>query len=382
MGKIQQLWDEQRQSLWLDDISRAMLNSGALEKQITQDGIRGVTSNPTIFEKAIAAGHAYDDQVADLIREGKSSGEIFEAVEVQDIRNACDLFTGLYEASGGNDGYVSIEVAPEFARDTEGTIGEARRLWASVDRPNLMVKIPGTAEGIPAIRQALTEGISINVTLLFSVERYEQVANAYVEALETRHGRGESIETLASVASFFVSRVDTLIDPKLDEVARSATGGDQATSDLAQKLQGKIAVANAKLAYATFQEIFEGERFAPLRAAGGNVQRPLWASTGTKNPAYSDVLYVESLIGPDTVNTMPGKTIEAFLDHGVITRTVDVGVDEARQAIADLATVGIDLRAMTAQLEEEGIASFAKSFDALISGVEGKRSALAETVAS
>ena len=378
MGKIQQLWDDQKQSLWLDDISRTMLQTGALEKQITQDGIRGVTSNPTIFEKAIASGKAYDDQVADLIRAGKSSGEIFEAVEVDDIRDACDLFADLYKASGGQDGYVSIEVAPEFARDTEGTIAEARRLWTSVDRPNLMVKIPGTAEGIPAIKQALTDGISINVTLLFSVERYADVANAYVEALETRHAAGQSIETLASVASFFVSRVDTLIDGQLGEKIK---GGDPEVAEKAGALEGKIAVANAKLAYQKFLEIFESERFAPLRAAGGNVQRPLWASTGTKNPNYSDVLYVESLIGPDTVNTMPGKTIEAFVDHGRITRSVDTGVAEARDAVAKLAEVGIDLRAATAQLEDEGIASFAKSFDSLISGVEGKRAALAETVA-
>ena len=380
MTKIQDLWDQQRQSVWLDDISRTMLGSGSLQKQIEQDGIRGITSNPTIFEKAIAAGDAYDDQIADLIRGGKSSGEIFEAVEVDDIRDACDLFADLYRDSGGNDGYVSIEVAPEFARDTEGTFGEVRRLWKSVDRPNLMVKIPGTAEGIPAIRQALTEGISVNVTLLFSVERYADVANAYVEALEARHARGESIETLASVASFFVSRVDTLIDKQLDE--RIAGASDAPAADLARSLKGRIAVANAKLAYQTFLEIFESDRFAPLRAAGGNVQRPLWASTGTKNPDYSDVLYVDSLIGPDTVNTMPAKTIQAFLDHGVIARTVDQGVDEARQAIADLEQVGVDLRAATAQLEDEGIATFAKSFDSLIGGVEGKRAELAQTVAS
>ena len=378
MTKIQDLWDQQHQSLWLDDISRTMLQTGTLRKQIQQDGIRGITSNPTIFEKAIAAGDAYNDQIADLIRAGKSSGEIFEAVEVDDIRNACDLFADLYEASGGNDGYVSIEVAPEFARDTEGTIGEARRLWSSVDRPNLMVKIPGTAEGVPAIRQSLVAGISINVTLLFSVERYEQVALAYVEALEERHAKGESIETLASVASFFVSRVDTLVDGKLDE----RIAADPSVSGLAGTLKGRIAVANAKLAYQKFLEIFESDRFAPLRAAGGNVQRPLWASTGTKNPAYSDVLYVETLIGPDTVNTMPSKTIDAFVDHGVIARTVDAGVEEARQAVADLAKVGVDLHAVTAQLEDEGIASFAKSFDSLIGGVEGKRAALAETVAS
>ncbi len=243
-----------------------------------------------------------------------------------------------------------------------------------------MVKIPGTLEGAAVIQEMLTEGININITLLFSIESYERVALAYVSALEQRHAQGQPIDRIASVASFFVSRVDTLIDKLLDE--KIAATDDPAQHEKLRGLQGKVAVANAKLAYAKFQEIFEGERFAPLRAAGANVQRPLWASTGTKNPAYSDVLYVEELIGPHTVNTMPGKTIEAFLDHGQVERTLDRNLDEARQVMTDLAAAGIDLAAATAQLEEEGIASFTKSFDSLIAGVEGKRAALAETVAT
>ncbi len=368
------------QSVWLDDISRQMLTSGELKRQIEEVGIRGVTSNPTIFEKAISSSDAYDDAVADLLQQGKQAPEIFEAVEVEDIRNACDLFAPLYEQSGGCDGFVSIEVSPGAARDAEGTRVEARRLWASVGRPNLMVKIPGTLEGAAVIQEMLTEGININITLLFSIESYKRVALAYVAALEQRHAQGQPIDRISSVASFFVSRVDTLVDKLLDE--KIAATDDPAQQEKLRGLHGKVAVANAKLAYAKFQEIFEGERFAPLRAAGANVQRPLWASTGTKNPAYSDVLYVEELIGPHTVNTMPGKTIEAFLDHGRVERTLDRNVGEARQIMADLAAAGIDLAAATAQLEEEGIASFTKSFDALIAGVEGKRAALAETVAT
>ncbi len=362
---------QEGQSVWLDDISRQMLQSGELGRQIEEIGIRGVTSNPTIFEKAIAAGTAYDDQVAELVRGDKSAGEIFEAVAVEDIRNACDLFRPLYDSANGGDGFVSIEVSPAFARDAERTIEEARRLWSAIDRPNLMVKIPGTAECVPAIKTALTEGISINVTLLFSLANYERVALAYVEALEDRLGRGQPIDHVASVASFFVSRVDTIVDKALDE--KIAAAGDAGTKERLSGLNVTIAVANAKLAYATFQEIFGGERFARLRGAGAKVQRPLWASTGTKNPAYPDTLYVDALIGPDTVNTAPGKTIEAFLDHGTVSRTVDTGVDEAREQIATLADHGIDLDALTAELETQGIDTFKKSYDALLAGVESKR---------
>jgi transaldolase len=376
--KIEALLNE-GQSVWLDDINRTWLQNGQLQRQI-EEGIRGVTSNPTIFERAIASGTAYDEQIADLIRQGRNAGEIFEAVAVDDIRNACDLFRPVYDMTNGGDGFVSIEVAPQFARDSEGTLREVRRLWGSVDRPNLFVKIPGTAEGVPAIRTALAEGININITLLFSIFNYERVAHAYVEALEERLNKGRSVDRVASVASFFVSRVDTIVDKALDE--KIAETKDEATKQRLASLKGKVAVANAKLAYAKFQEIFGGEDFARLREAGAKVQRPLWASTGTKNPAYSDLLYVETLIGPDTINTMPNKTIEAFLDHGKVERTVDKNVEEAHEVMVTLAAHDIELDDLTAQLEEEGIASFQKSFDALLAGVESKRAALAETVAA
>ena len=364
------------QSVWLDDISRQMLREGKLQQQVEQVGIRGVTSNPTIFEKAIASGNAYDDAVMELLRHDKSAPEIFEAVEVEDIRDACDVLRPIYDQSGGRDGFVSIEVSPGAARDAEGTRVEARRLWTSVDRPNLMVKIPGTLEGAAVVEEMLAEGLNINITLLFSIASYERVANAYVAALEQRHAAGQPVDRVASVASFFVSRVDALVDKLVEE--KIGQTDDTARQETMRAVLGKVAVANAKLAYAKFQEIFEGPRFAPLREAGAAVQRPLWASTGTKNPAYSDVLYVEELIGPDTVNTMPGKTIEAFLDHGQVRRTVDQNVDAARQTMRDLEATGVSIDEVTAQLEEEGIASFTKSFDALIAGVEGKRAALAQ----
>ena len=364
------------QSLWQDDIARSMLTSGALERMIEETGIRGLTSNPSIFEKAIASGDAYDEQILKLLEEGRSASEIFEAVEIQDLQAACDLFRPLYDTTHGADGFCSIEVFPDAARNPDSTREQARRLWSDVGRPNIMVKIPGTEEATPVIREMLAAGININVTLLFSIDSYERVALAYVEALEERHGRGEPIDRIASVASFFVSRVDTLVDKLLDEKIAS----DAANADRYESLKGKVAVANAKLAYAKFLEIFEGDRFAPLAAAGAKPQRPLWASTGVKNPAYPDTLYVDTLIGPNTVNTMPGKTIEAFLDHGTVTRTVDTGLDEARQQMADLSAAGIDITTVTHQLEEEGIASFVKSFESLIAGVEGKKNQIAEAV--
>ena len=364
---------EQGQSVWQDDISRQMIESGEIARIVAQ-GVRGLTSNPSIFEKAIAAGDAYDEDVARLAGEGLDAQRIFEAVAVDDIRATCDLFMPVYEASEGGDGFVSIEVSPGAARDADRTRQEARRLWETVDRPNLMVKIPGTMEGAPVIQEMLAEGININVTLLFAIDSYARVAEAYVAALEARHAAGKPVDRIASVASFFVSRVDTLVDKLLDE--KIAETGDQGLA----ALKGKAAVANARLAYERFGEIFRSERFAPLAAAGASVQRPLWASTSVKNPAYRDVLYVEELIGPDTVNTMPGKTIEAFLDHGTVARTVDQGIDEARRQMADLSAAGIDIETVTHQLEEEGIASFVKSFESLIAGVEGKKNQIAEAV--
>jgi transaldolase len=366
---------EHGQSVWQDDISREMLTSGFLRKQVESVGIRGVTSNPTIFEKAIAAGSAYDDQISALLRDDKSPGEIFEAVEVQDVRDACDVLRPVYDQSDGADGFVSIEVFPDAARNADETRHQVRRLWESVDRPNLMVKIPGTLEGLPVIEEMLREGKNINITLLFSVYRYERVAHAYVAALESRLKAGEPVDKIASVASFFVSRVDTLVDKKLQ--ALLADTRDDNKRARISALLGTIAIANAKIAYQTYLSIFKSERFAPLRAAGARVQRPLWASTGTKNPAYSDVLYIESLVGPDTVNTMPRATIEAFIDHGRVLPTLEEGVEQARLAIQDLASLGINIDQVTDQLEEEGITSFIKSYEELLAGVDTKRSALA-----
>jgi len=347
------------QSVWQDDIARAMLTNGHLLEMVNKIGIRGVTSNPTIFEKAIAGGNDYDEQIASLLDEGKTALEIFEAVEVQDIRGACDVLRTVYDASDGADGFVSIEVSPDAARDADSTREQVRRLWDAVDRPNLMVKIPGTSEGVPVIQEMLTEGRNINITLLFSIDSYRAVANAYVNALEARLDKGLPIDRVASVASFFVSRVDTLVDKKLDE--KIAATDDPDLKGAYAGLKGTIAVANAQLAYEAFEEIFSGPRWQKLVDAGARPQRPLWASTGTKNPNYPDTLYVDTLIGPHTVNTMPGKTIEAFLDHGTIERTVDKDFQGARNQITGLADAGIDLKAVTDQQKLEGIHSFEKS---------------------
>ncbi len=376
---IRALLDE-GQSVWQDDISRQMLQSGEIARAISETGIRGLTSNPTIFEKAISSGTAYDQDIARLLEEDASAADIFEAVEVKDLQAACDLFRPIYDESDAADGYCSIEVSPGAARDAELTRIEARRLWQSVNRPNLMVKIPGTAEGAAMIEEMLNEGININITLLFAIESYERVANAYISALEARAAADEPIDRIASVASFFVSRVDTLIDNLLDE--KIAQAAEEAVRQKLQALKGQAAVANAKLAYASFQEIFNSPRFAPLRAKGAMVQRPLWASTSIKNPHYRDVMYVEELIGPDTVNTMPRPTIVAFTDHGKISRTVDRGLDAARQTIDDLREAGIEMRQVTAQLENEGIASFTTSYESLLEGVDAKRSRVAAGAAS
>ena len=364
---------KQGQSIWQDDIARSMLITGKLASTIKDVGVRGLTSNPTIFEKAISGGTDYDAQISELLGEGKAAQDIFEALEVSDLQGALDLFRPIYDQSEGRDGFCSIEVFPDAARDANQTRIQTRRLWDEVNRPNLMVKIPGTAEGAPVVGEMLAQGININITLLFSNAAYERVAWAYVEALEKRAAAGQPIDRIASVASFFVSRVDTLVDKMLDEKIAS----DPGNAAKYEALKGKIAVANAKLAYAKYQEIFGGDRFAKLKAAGARPQRPLWASTGTKNPAYSDTLYVDTLVGPDTVNTMPEKTIAAFLDHGSTERAVDKDVDQSRQLMADLAAAGIDIDAVTHQLEEEGIASFVKSFESLLDGVEAKRSQLA-----
>ncbi|MEJ7901114.1 MAG: transaldolase [Thermomicrobiales bacterium] len=354
------------QSVWQDDISRDMLISGLLQERI-ELGIRGVTSNPTIFQKAIASGHAYDEDITRLLGDNLATEEIFQTLAVKDIQDACDLFRPVYDESNGEDGFVSLEVLPSLARDTEGTLANARILWKAVDRPNLMVKVPGTDEGAPAIEELLFEGMNINVTLLFSLANYERVVTAYISALQRRFDAGLPVDRIASVASFFVSRVDTAADKLLD-----AVGNDQAKA-----LKGKVAVANAQLAYERFESMFSRDTFRKLAAAGAKVQRPLWASTGTKNPEYSDVLYVEMLIGPDTVNTMPVATIEAFLDHGTVARTVDADYAAAHKVAQELGLTGVSLEEITTQLEVDGINTFMKSYDELLAGVESKREQLA-----
>lgn len=351
------------QSVWQDDISRQLIESGVLKQEIEETGIRGVTSNPTIFQKAIAGSDAYDEEIKALLAEGKDAPEVFQTVAVKDIQDACDLFRPLYDETDGGDGFVSIEVLPSLARDTEGTLANARTLWNAVNRPNLMIKVPGTVEGVPAVKQLLIEGINVNITLLFSLTNYENVARAYIEALQVRADAGEPIDKIASVASFFVSRVDTAADKQLEAVG----------TDEAKALQGKAAIANAVLAYERFEEIFSGEQWEALAAKGAKVQRPLWASTGVKNPAYPDTLYVDTLIGPDTINTAPTATIEAFLDHGTVARTVDADYAGAHKVMDDLAKVGVDIDAITAKLEEDGIASFMTSYDDLLESVESKK---------
>jgi transaldolase len=374
-NRIKQLFREEGQSAWQDDISRDMLNEGSIRTAIEETGIRGLTSNPTIFEKAIAAGSAYDEEIGGLLERDLDAHAIFETVAVRDIQGATDLFRTIYESSEGGDGFVSIEVSPLAARDPAVTTADARRLWSAVDRPNLMVKIPGTVEAVPIIQQMLTEGININITLLFSVAAYERVARAYISALAARQAAGQPIDRIASVASFFVSRVDTLVDKLLDE--KIAATGDATQMGWLQSLKGKAAIANAKIAYQSFERLFSGAEWDSLAAAGADVQRPLWASTSVKNPAFPDTMYVDELIGRHTVNTMPRPTIAAFLDHGTVARTIDKDLSGAYKTMEDLAAAGIDIDAVTTQLEDEGIASFAKSYDSLLAGVAAKRSQLA-----
>ncbi|HEY7897106.1 MAG TPA: transaldolase [Gemmatimonadaceae bacterium] len=348
------------QSIWLDYIDRTMLHNGDLERRLSDDVLTGMTSNPTIFQKALAEGTAYDDQ----LRAAPTSldlKQLFELVETQDVRDACDIFADVYHSTKGADGFVSIEVSPGVADDVDATVEEAHRLWKTVNRPNLLVKVPGTEEGAKAVRRLITDGINVNITLLFAVKAHERVIDAYIDGLEARVAKGLPIDSIASVASFFVSRVDTEVDKRLELI-----GGD------ARKLEGKAAVANAKMAYQLFLSKFAGPRWAALKAKGARVQRPLWASTSTKNAAYRDVLYVETLIGPDTVNTMPPKTIEDFRDHGIVARTVDANMDQARADLADIARAGVSLDDVTATLLREGIASFEKSFVTLSAGIKTK----------
>ena len=361
------------QSLWLDYIDRAMLRNGDLARRIREDALTGMTSNPTIFEKALAEGDAYDAQLAALPA-GLDDRDAFFALAASDVRDACDAFRGVYDATQAVDGYVSLEVSPDLARDAAGTVAEARRLWAAVDRPNLMIKVPGTAEGAEAIRQLTTDGINVNVTLLFALDAHARVIEAYVAGLEARVAAGLPVDRIASVASFFISRVDSAVDKAL--AGRGAAIPEQAAACAA--LQGKAAIANARLAYRLVQQAFAGPRWEPLAAAGARLQRPLWASTSTKNPAYRDVLYVEELVGPDTVNTLPPATLEAFRDHGEVRPgSVTEAVDGALGTLAALEAHGIALAEVTDTLLREGLAAFELSFVTLLAGLRAKRAALA-----
>ncbi len=368
--RLHDLYTEQGQSAWLDNLRRDDITSGKLV-EIRDSGVRGLTSNPSIFQKAISGSSDYDEQFQELIADNSgASGDVIDdywSLVIRDIHSACDVFSKVYDHSDGVDGYVSVEVAPSLAHDGPGTESAARDLHERIDRRNLLVKIPGTEEGLAPIEQMIAEGRSVNVTLIFSLPRYEKVIDAYLAGLERfAEDPDADLSTVASVASFFISRVDVEVDKRLE-----AIGSDEALA-----LRGKAAVAQGKLAYQLFSEKFAGERWEKLAARGARVQRPLWASTGAKNPDYSDVLYVDELIGPDTVNTMPEDTIDAFVDHGTVERRVNVDVDEAEAVWAALPDVGVDMDDVAAQLEREGVASFTKSFDDLIETLEAKASEL------
>ena len=353
------------QSIWLDNISRELLDSGTLARLIADDGISGVTSNPTIFEKAIGHSELYDTALGAAARDGLDARAIFFKLAYADIRDGADLLRPRFDETEGQDGHISFELPPELALDAAGSVEAAKRIFKELDRPNVLIKVPATREGVDAFRELTAAGVSVNVTLLFAVSRYEEIATAWIEGLERRVAAGEPVDRLASVASFFVSRVDGKVDKRLEELGHP-------------ELKGIAAVANAKLAYRSFQRIFSGPRWEALAAKGANVQRPLWASTSTKNPDYPDTLYVDTLIGPDTVNTMPEATIDATRDHGHAARTIDVNVDQAAAHMAELERLGVDLDWILAhQLVDEGVESFTNSFDSLVATIDEKARALA-----
>lgn len=356
------------QSLWLDNMHRGLLTGGGL-KEFMARGVVGITSNPTIFEKAIDGSSDYDSAIRDLVSANRDVTTTYERLVLYDIGQAADLLRPVYEKTQGVDGRVSVEVSPELAHDTDGTIEEARRFWTMLGRPNIMIKVPATPAGIPAIRQLISEGISVNVTLMFSLDHYDRVAQAYIAGIEDRLDHGGAVDRIASVASFFVSRVDTAVDAILEQKIEQADGAEHRAA--LEALLGKAAIANAQLAYGRFEEVFHSDRFEGLARKGVRVQRPLWASTSAKNPRYRDVMYVESLIGPDTVDTMPDATIAAFADHGVVRRTLGQ-VDEARRVFAELKALGVDMAAVTQDLQDDGVRSFARSFTTLLQGLEGK----------
>jgi len=356
------------QSVWLDFIKRSLITGGELRRLVEEDAIGGVTSNPAIFQKAIEGSGDYLSAIAELAKvKDLSAKGLYERLAVQDIQDTADVLRPVYDRTKSHDGYVSLEVSPELAKDTQGTLEEARRLWAQVARPNLMIKVPATAEGVPAFRTLISEGINVNVTLLFARERYEEIARTYIEGLEGAAAAGKPLATIASVASFFVSRIDTLADSLLQKKLDAAPAAEKARY---QALLGKVAVANAKLAYQSYKQIFSGARWDALKAKGAQVQRVLWASTGTKNPAYRDVLYVEELIGPDTVNTMPPETIAAFKDHGRLRPSLEEDVEGAKVQLAALEAAGVSLKQVTDELLEDGLKKFVEPFTKLLAAVE------------
>jgi len=354
------------QSVWLDYIRRDLITSGELKRLIEEDGLRGMTSNPSIFQEAIAGSHEYDDDIRTMAQAGKGVNEIYEALTQQDVKSAADAFRALYERSEGLDGYVSLEVNPHLAHDTEGTLVEARRLWAALDRPNVLIKVPATAAGLPAIQELITEGINVNVTLLFGLSRYQQVVEAYVGGLKARTSQNKPVANVASVASFFISRIDAMVDPMLEAIAEK----DGPESQKARLLHGQVAIASAKAAYKFYKDIYEINRLDQLAGIGARPQRLLWASTSTKNPAYSDVKYVEALIGRDTVNTLPIDTLNDYRDHGDPKERIEDDVALALKALEQLPELGINLETVTQRLEDEGVAKFSKSFDTLIATLQ------------
>jgi transaldolase len=358
------------QSIWNDNIERKLITSGELKRLIDEDGLSGVTSNPAIFEKAIAGSDLYADQLRELATQGKSPMEIYEALAIRDIQMTADTLKEVYDRTGGADGFVSLECSPLLANDTAGTIEEARRLWGLLDRPNVMIKIPGTQAGMPAIEQCIYEGININITLLFSLQAYEKTMEAYIRGLERRADENKPITNIASVASFFVSRIDTAADKELERRIEKAT--DEAEKAKLQSLLGRIAIANAKVAYQRYKKIFHGDRFAALKQNGARVQRPLWASTSTKNPVYPDVYYVEALMGPETVDTLPPATIVAFRDHGRPRVTIEDNMDDERAVLARLEEVGISLDQVTAHVLADGVRLFVEPFEKLLKTIESR----------
>ena len=357
------------QSIWMDFIRRGMISSGELRQLIEEDGLRGVTSNPSIFEKAITGSNDYDDAIRALALEGKNVDQIYSALTVEDIQGVADLFRPVYDRLDGADGFVSLEVSPRLAHDTAGTIADARRLWGAVARPNVMIKVPGTIEGLPAIQQLIGEGINVNITLLFGLPRYRQVAEAYIAGLETLAAQNKPMKSVASVASFFLSRIDTLLDSTLEKTMAV----DKSKADFIKKIHGQVAICSAKAAYRIYKEIFGSERFRKLKEQGARVQRLLWASTSTKNPAYSDLKYVEPLIGPETINTVPLETLAAYRDHGKPASRLSIGGVKAAGTLRRLSKAGIDLDKATQQLEDEGVEKFTKAFDDLLNTLEEKR---------